>query len=85
MVRREAPSPVPSVRRELCCDCASLLARMRTGEIELKCRRCKRVIIMGPATLGRGWRSLANRCTCALEEDQGAGVSPPTCRTVTTP
>lgn len=28
------------------CDCGSLLARWRDGAIELKCRRCKRRVVL---------------------------------------
>jgi len=28
------------------CDCGSLLARWRDGVIELKCRRCKRRVVL---------------------------------------
>jgi len=28
------------------CDCGSLLARWRAGAIELKCRRCKRRVVL---------------------------------------
>ena len=28
------------------CDCGSLLARWRDGDIELKCRRCKRCVVV---------------------------------------
>ena len=31
---------------ELRCTCGSLLARMVAGGIELKCRRCKRAVIV---------------------------------------
>ena len=35
-----------AILRELRCDCGSLLARLIAGEIELKCRRCKRVLTL---------------------------------------
>jgi hypothetical protein len=46
--RREAalacPCGVPG--RELRCDCGSLLARRVEGGVELKCRRCKRTVVL---------------------------------------
>ncbi|HBH04234.1 MAG: hypothetical protein A2W08_02535 [Candidatus Rokubacteria bacterium RBG_16_73_20] len=33
-------------RRECRCECGSLLARLSAIGIELKCRRCKRVVIL---------------------------------------
>ncbi|WP_437786407.1 hypothetical protein [Sorangium sp. So ce1097] len=34
------------------CDCGSLLARHVAGGIELKCRRCKRVVVIPIAAAG---------------------------------
>ena len=31
---------------ELRCDCGSLLARRVAGGVELKCRRCKRTVVL---------------------------------------
>jgi hypothetical protein len=28
------------------CDCGSLLARLVSGGVELKCRRCKRIVVV---------------------------------------
>lgn len=33
-------------RRELRCQCGSLMARVTAAGIELKCRRCKRVVVV---------------------------------------
>jgi hypothetical protein len=47
---KEPPSPSPEPLRpsqgepELRCGCGSLLARYVAGAVELKCRRCKRVL-----------------------------------------
>ena len=32
--------------RELRCDCGSLMARVVDAGVELKCRRCKRVVLV---------------------------------------
>ena len=36
----------PETERELRCHCGSLMARVTTAGIELKCRRCKRVVLV---------------------------------------
>jgi hypothetical protein len=39
------PSPAP-VEADCRCVCGSLVARMVPGGVELKCRRCKRTLIV---------------------------------------
>lgn len=54
--RRTAPDPSGSgsPRAGDCrCECGSLLARVVPDGIELKCRRCKRVMLV-PVALARG-------------------------------
>ncbi len=51
--------------RELRCDCGSLLARLISGEIELKCRRCKRVLTLRVPASGE-----LEGASCACEEDK---------------
>ncbi len=56
-----APAPIPRAgdwrqatpqcrcgtpRAELRCDCGNLLARLVEGGVELKCRRCKRTVVL---------------------------------------
>lgn len=49
MERRVAPP----AERDLRCDCGSLMARVTRAGLELKCRRCKRVVLVPlPATPG---------------------------------
>ena len=50
---REAARPCGcgSADPELRCDCGSLLARRVEGGVELKCRRCKRTVVL---SLGDG-------------------------------
>jgi hypothetical protein len=61
------PRPVPDARStepvaggDCRCECGSLLARVVDAGIELKCRRCKRVLLvavsMGPGAAPRGTR-----------------------------
>ena len=35
-----------SVERELRCGCGSLMARLTADGLELKCRRCKRLVVV---------------------------------------
>jgi hypothetical protein len=39
-------SHAPRTERELRCGCGSLMARRTASGLELKCRRCKRVIVV---------------------------------------
>ena len=44
---RAAVAPVAVQKDAECrCDCGNLLARWRDGDIELKCRRCKRCVVV---------------------------------------
>jgi phage FluMu protein Com len=36
----------PSAERELRCGCGSLMARLTADGLELKCRRCKRLVVV---------------------------------------
>ena len=40
---------------ELRCHCGSLMARVTARGIELKCRRCKRVVVVPADEAGRRW------------------------------
>ena len=46
--QREAARPCAcgGAGPELRCDCGSLLARRVEGGVELKCRRCKRTVVL---------------------------------------
>jgi phage FluMu protein Com len=44
---------VPPTERELRCGCGSLMARLTPSGIELKCRRCKRLVVV-PVSEERG-------------------------------
>jgi len=48
--RRSEPS-------ETRCECGQLIAKMRDTGIELKCKRCKRIVLI-PFSLIEGWASL---------------------------
>jgi len=59
--RSNAHSPgvpaVPADRRtvEVRCHCGSLMARLTSEGLELKCRRCKRVVVVGTDRARRDW------------------------------
>jgi hypothetical protein len=36
------------------CDCGSLIARWTDGAVEIKCRRCKRRLVVQVSAAGRG-------------------------------
>jgi hypothetical protein len=42
----ERPCPCGAAGTELRCDCGNLLARRVEGGVELKCRRCKRTVVV---------------------------------------
>jgi len=43
---------------ELRCDCGSLMARVTVQGIELKCRRCKRVLVVATEHARQGWTAV---------------------------
>lgn len=40
---------------ELRCDCGSLMARLTPRGIELKCRRCKRIVLLAADRARASW------------------------------
>lgn len=40
------PCDHPAARQDMRCSCGSLLARLVSGGVELKCRRCKRTMVL---------------------------------------
>ena len=46
-----APAPAEGAAHDCRCGCGSLLARLRPDGVELKCRRCKRVVMLSFAEL----------------------------------
>ncbi|MCC6748948.1 MAG: hypothetical protein IT371_14915 [Deltaproteobacteria bacterium] len=59
-------APQRALTEDLRCDCGNLLARLLAGEIELKCRRCKRVVTLSvePGVAGGAPDLRALRCVC---------------------
>jgi len=56
---------------ELRCACGSLMARVTTHGIELKCRRCKRVVVVAAARARRGWTEVHLHTQVHLHEETG--------------
>jgi hypothetical protein len=50
---RQADTPTVNESDALRCHCGNLLARLVPGGVELKCRRCKRHVVI-PLQKGRG-------------------------------
>ncbi len=57
---REPAAPAASEDNALRCHCGSLLARLVPGGVEVKCRRCKRTIVIALDVEGRG------RCSSSM-------------------
>jgi len=64
---------------ELRCGCGSLMARLLAGDIELKCRRCKQVVVLqlSPDALARGCALDALACTCGSDDAGAPGTGAP--------
>ncbi len=43
---------------EVRCHCGSLMARVTAQGVELKCRRCKRIVLVLPKRAGSKWVTL---------------------------
>jgi phage FluMu protein Com len=55
------PRHAPPTERELRCGCGNLMARLTSAGLELKCRRCKRLVVVPvPAELDR-WTEVSMR------------------------
>ncbi len=58
---------------DLRCDCGKLLAKVLRSVLELKCSRCKRVVLVVD---GRRYREVgAGRCTCP-DDDGPSPIGP---------
>ncbi|MEK7236507.1 MAG: hypothetical protein AAB242_07795, partial [Nitrospirota bacterium] len=55
-------SPAPDARHsdETRCECGQLMAKVRGQGLELKCKRCKRIVVI-PFTSIEGWTDLTSR------------------------
>ena len=44
--------PVPTERTDARCECGQLIAKLRNNGVELKCKRCKRIVVIPYSTGG---------------------------------
>ncbi len=51
----------PPAERELRCGCGSLMARLTSAGLELKCRRCKRLIVVPVPSDADEWVEVSMR------------------------
>jgi len=52
--RTPGPRPRPDTRGDCRCTCGNLVARLNEQGVELKCRRCKRLIVVPWQSMERG-------------------------------
>lgn len=45
--------PVATDRPEARCECGQLIAKLRNDGVELKCKRCKRIVVIPYSMAGR--------------------------------
>jgi len=57
---KDAPR-APRTEHELRCGCGSLMARRTQAGLELKCRRCKRVVVVPVNAADRDWIEVSMR------------------------
>ena len=57
MVTPKIPAPDKSCGRETRCECGQLIAKVAEGGLELKCKRCKRIVLIPFSAIG-GWNDL---------------------------
>lgn len=59
MATTKASAPEQSHNQETRCECGQLIAKVRGRGIELKCKRCKRIVII-PFSSIEGWSTIAS-------------------------
>jgi hypothetical protein len=58
MVIAKVPTSDRCQSGETRCECGQLIAKVVDGGLELKCKRCKRIVLI-PFSSIQGWNSLA--------------------------
>jgi len=58
MSTTQSALPTASPTGETRCECGQLIAKVRGEGLELKCKRCKRIIVI-PFSSIEGWSALA--------------------------
>ncbi len=59
MVITKAPDSDRCQNGETRCECGQLIAKVAEGGLELKCKRCKRIVMI-PFSSIHGWNRLAS-------------------------
>jgi hypothetical protein len=59
MISVTSPSSYPSDGGETRCECGQLIAKVRGQGLELKCKRCKRIVVI-PFSSIEGWGAVAS-------------------------
>lgn len=59
MVRTASPTEHSTGCSETRCECGQLIAKVRGQGLELKCKRCKRIIVI-PFTSIKGWNAVTS-------------------------
>ena len=59
MVRTASPTDHSTDCGETRCECGQLIAKVRGQGLELKCKRCKRIIVI-PFTSIKGWSTVTS-------------------------
>lgn len=57
MATTNRPMPEHDHDRETRCECGQLIAKVGEGGLELKCKRCKRIVLIPFSAIG-GWNDL---------------------------
>ena len=59
MVRRPSPIGHSADCSEARCECGQLIAKVRGQGLELKCKRCKRIVVI-PLSSIKGWDTVTS-------------------------
>jgi hypothetical protein len=57
MLTPKVPNSERRQDRETRCECGQLIAKLAEGGLELKCKRCKRIVVIPFSAIG-GWNDL---------------------------
>jgi hypothetical protein len=58
MTTTKTPAPERPQDNETRCECGQLIAKVAEGGLELKCKRCKRIVVIPFSDIG-GWSKVA--------------------------
>jgi phage FluMu protein Com len=60
----------PALDQETRCECGQLIAKAQRDGIQLKCKRCKRIVTI-PFTSIEGWTLPSPSATASIKKTQG--------------